>query len=86
MVPFLYYFFSHFAQSRYYRFQSHFLHQYRLASKIQKGAKFLGGLTPLNPLGGYKKIGNRGFNFEGFRGVSMVTTGNIVHIRIAGQP
>ena len=28
---------------------------YLLASKSQKGAKFLGGLTPLNPLGGYKK-------------------------------
>ena len=35
----------------------------------QTRANFFGDLTPLNLLGGYKKIGNRGFNFEGFRRV-----------------
>ena len=37
----------------------------------QKGATFLGGLTPLNPLDGYKKIGNRELNFEVTAGESM---------------
>ena len=36
---------------------------------VKKGAKFLGGLTPLNPLGGYKNSAIRGIILSGFRRV-----------------
>ena len=59
MVPFLFYFSALFSNK-----------SYLLASKSQQGAKFLGDLTPLSPLGGYIKSKIGGLILRWFRRVA----------------
>ena len=65
MVPFLFYFSSYFAQIGITVFKATFCIS---TFWHQKGAKFLWGSTPLNPLSGYKKSAIGSLMLRCFRG------------------